>query len=172
MTHHVCVLALALSQVAAAAAQTGPSTERAVAVGAAPGLPGTLTLPAGTARVPAVVLVHGSGPHDRDETVGVNKPFLDLAEGLAAQGIAVLRYEKRTRVAPLSFIGRRFTVNDEVVDDAVAAVQLLRTEPGIDPARIVVVGHSLGAVRASRRETRRSPASCSWPAPRSEAFPT
>jgi len=66
MTRHVCVMAMALSQVAVGAAQTGASTERAVTVGAAPGLPGTLTLPAGTARVPAVVLVHGSGPHDRD----------------------------------------------------------------------------------------------------------
>ena len=154
MTRHVCVMAMALSQVAVGAAQTGASTERAVTVGAAPGLPGTLTLPAGAARVPAVVLVHGSGPHDRDETVGVNKPFLDLAQGLAAQGIAVLRYEKRTRVAPLSFIGRRFTVDDEVVDDALAAVQLLRKEPSIDPARIVVVGHSLGGMLAPRIASR------------------
>ena len=61
-------------------------------------LPGTLTLPsAGGGPWPAVVLVHGSGPNDRDETVGANKPFRDLAWGLASKGIAVLRYEKRTR---------------------------------------------------------------------------
>jgi hypothetical protein len=61
-------------------------------------LPATLTMPAaGKGPFPAVVLVHGSGPNDRDETLGPNKPFRDLAWGLATQGIAVLRYEKRTR---------------------------------------------------------------------------
>ncbi|MHB1422402.1 MAG: alpha/beta hydrolase [Gemmataceae bacterium] len=58
-------------------------------------LPATLTLPKGEGPFAAVVLVHGSGPHDRDETIGPNKPFRDLAWGLASQGIAVLRYEKR-----------------------------------------------------------------------------
>jgi dienelactone hydrolase len=86
--------------------------------------------------------------------VGANKPFRDLALGLSAQGIAVLRYDKRTKVAPLSFIGRAFTVDDEVVDDALAAVQLLRAEPRVDPARIVVVGHSLGGMLAPRIASR------------------
>ena len=70
-------------------------------------LPGTLTLPtAGGGPWPAVVLVHGSGPEDRDETVGANKPFRDLAWGLATKGIAVLRYEKRTKEYPAQ-VGRR-----------------------------------------------------------------
>jgi fermentation-respiration switch protein FrsA (DUF1100 family) len=60
--------------------------------------PATLTMLAGIASVPAVVLVHGSGPNDRDGTGGVNKPFKDVATGLASRGIAVLRYDKRTRV--------------------------------------------------------------------------
>lgn len=128
--------------------------EREVSIGAAPGLPGILTLPAEPGPVPAVVLVHGSGPNDRDETVGANKPFRDLAAGLSAAGIAVLRYDKRTRVAPLGFIGRAFTVDDEVIDDALAAVALLRTEPRVDGARIVVVGHSLGAMLAPRIASR------------------
>jgi hypothetical protein len=61
-------------------------------------LPATLTVPAGAGPWPGVVLVHGSGPNDRDETVGANKPFKDLATGLASRGIAVLRYDKRTMV--------------------------------------------------------------------------
>src|SRR3546814_10170893 len=61
-------------------------------------LPGTLAMPKDAdvdAGVPAGVLVHGSGPHDRDESIGPNKPFLDIARGLAAQGIAVLHSAKR-----------------------------------------------------------------------------
>jgi dienelactone hydrolase len=154
MTPHRALLLFMLCRAATAAAQTGGPMEREVTFGAAPGLPGTLTLPAGRARVPAVVLVHGSGPGDRDETVGANAPFRDLAAGLSARGIAVLRYDKRTKVAPFSFVGRAFTVDDEVIDDALAAVELLRAEPRIDPARIVVAGHSLGGMLAPRIATR------------------
>ena len=96
--------------------------DRAVVVGVAPWeLPGTLTLPkpAAGSRVPAVVLVHGSGPSDRDETIGACKPFRDLALGLATLGIAVLAYDKRTRVhgAKLAEL-ERFTVLEECVQDA------------------------------------------------------
>ncbi|RMF81771.1 MAG: DUF3887 domain-containing protein, partial [Planctomycetota bacterium] len=63
-------------------------------------LPATLTIPVTRVKHPAVVLVHGSGPHDADESVGANKPFRDLAWGLASQGVAVLRYEKRTHKYP------------------------------------------------------------------------
>lgn len=114
------------------------------------GLPATLTLPTGTGPWPAAVLVHGSGPHDRDETIGPNKPFRDLAHGLAEHGIAVLRYDKRTQAAPQTLAGNDFTVDQEVVDDALAAVAALRARPGIDPDRVFVVGHSLGAMLAPR----------------------
>lgn len=144
------VLLLLAGWAAPLPAQAPGVVAREVTLGASPGLPGTLLLPPGTRQVAAVVLVHGSGPHDRDETVGGVKPFRDLAWGLAARGIAVLRYEKRTRVAPFSFIGRRFTVDDETVRDAVAAAALLREEPRIDPRRIVVAGHSLGGMMAPR----------------------
>jgi hypothetical protein len=74
-------------------------TESDITVGSAPwALPGTLTMPKGTGPFPAVVLIAGSGPQDRDETIGPNKPLRDLAWGLASQGIAVLRYDKRTLV--------------------------------------------------------------------------
>ncbi len=107
-------------------------------------LPATLTLPSGGGMVPVVVIVHGSGPGDRDGTLGPNKPYADLARGLAERGIAVLRYEKRTRAQPLWFLGKRFTVREEVLDDALAAVALVRARPEIDPTRVIVLGHSFG----------------------------
>jgi pimeloyl-ACP methyl ester carboxylesterase len=98
-----------------------------------------------------VVLVHGSGPNDRDESVGAEKPFRDLAWGLASRGIAVLRYEKRTRQhgSKLAAV-KDFTVQQETVDDALAAADLLRHTQGIDPKRVFVLGHSLGAMMAPR----------------------
>jgi dienelactone hydrolase len=110
-------------------------------------LPATLVVPEGKGPFPAVVLVHGSGPNDRDEAVGANAPFRDLAEGLAKHGIASLRYVKRTRQYPQSPI---ITVKEEVIDDALNAVALLRSQPGIDPERVYVLGHSLGAYLAPR----------------------
>jgi dienelactone hydrolase len=127
-------------------------TERAVTVGSGEwALPGTLAIPAGAGPFPAVILVHGSGPNDRDGSVGPNKPLKDLALGLATQGIAVVRYDKRTlthatRVAPL----KQFTVKEETIDDALAALALLRNEPLVDKDRIYVLGHSLGGMVAPR----------------------
>lgn len=132
---------------AAAPAADDPFIEREFAVA---GLGGTLALPRGAGPFPAVVLVHGSGPHDRDETIGPNRPFLDLARGLAAHGIAVLRYEKRSKARPGDFAGNDYTVDLETVDDAVAAVAALRADPAIDAARVFVAGHSLGAMMAPR----------------------
>jgi dienelactone hydrolase len=109
-------------------------------------LPGTLSVPVAEGPFAAVVLVHGSGPQDRDETIGPNKPFRDLAWGLASQGIGVLRYDKRTKVYPekmLEMLGT-LTVKEEVIDDALAAVSLLQSIPEVDSQRIVVLGHSLG----------------------------
>lgn len=113
-------------------------------------LPGTLAMPKGNGPFPAVVLVHGSGPQDRDETIGPNKPFLDIARTLAAQGIAVLRYDKRTKARPQDFAGGNFGVDDETTNDAVIAVDALRKTDGIDPKRIFVLGHSQGGMLAPR----------------------
>jgi hypothetical protein len=94
------------------------------------------------------VLVHGSGPHDADETIGALKPFRDLALGLASRGVAVLRYEKRTRAHPRALPPNEWTLEEETIEDAVAACQLLRGRTEIDPRRILVAGHSLGGMAA------------------------
>lgn len=127
-------------------------TEEEVQVGQSPLLlPGTLTLPRNVQeKVPALVLVHGSGPNDRDESSGGGKLFRDLAVGLAAEGIAVLRYEKRTREYPLRSATPSFTVQEETVDDAVSAAALLAADPRIDPQQIYVLGHSQGGMLVPR----------------------
>jgi len=130
--------------------------EEDITIGEAPWcLPGTLTLPrAQEGPVPAVVLVQGSGPSDRNETLGALTPFRDLAHALASQGIAVIRYDKRTFVysAELSSASdlSTFTVEEEVIQDAIAAGRLLAQDERIDPSQIYLLGHSLGAMLAPR----------------------
>jgi len=118
-------------------------------------LPATLAMPEGEGPFPAVVLVHGSGPHDRDETVGPNRPFLDIARGLAAQGVAVLRYEKRSKAQPQAYVAPgALTIDSETTDDAVAALRTLAGVPGVDASRLFLLGHSQGAMMAPRIAAR------------------
>jgi dienelactone hydrolase len=113
-------------------------------------LPGTLSIPTGKVTG-AVVLVHGSGPQDRDTTIGPNKALRDIAWGLADRGIAVLRYDKRSRVHGPKMAGNKnLTVREETIDDALLAVKLLRSRSEIDPKRVFVLGHSLGGMLAPR----------------------
>lgn len=116
------------------------------------GLAARLTLPAGAGPFPGAVLVHGSGPNDMDGTVGPNTPLRDLAYGLSARGVAVLRYDKRSRTYPgeLLALGDALTVEQVVVADARAALALLAEQPEVDGHRLYVVGHSLGAMLAPR----------------------
>ena len=114
-------------------------------------LPATLTIPKGAGPFPAVVLVHGSGSNDQDESIGPNKPFKDIAWSLASKGIVVLRYEKRTKQYPEEFAAiQNFTVQDETIADALAAVNVLNTSSVVNHSKIFVLGHSLGGMLAPR----------------------
>ncbi len=133
-------------------ARPGSYTETPITIGSGDwALPATLTMPTGTAPVAAIVLVHGSGAHDRDSTIGPNKPFRDLATGLGSHGIAVLRYDKRTQAHRAKIAAlKSYTVREEVIDDVVSAVKTLREQPRIDAGRIFVLGHSLGGMLIPR----------------------
>ena len=116
-------------------------------------LNGILTIPESTTPVPAVVFVHGSGPSNKDEKIGVLTPFKDLAEGLAQYGIASVRYDKRSFAHGLKMVTDKnleVTVKVETIDDAVAASELLKKDPRIDSENVYVIGHSMGAMLAPR----------------------
>ncbi len=114
-------------------------------------LNGLLTLPDQPASpLPAVVMVHGSGPSNMDEKVMKLTPFRDLAEGLAGRGVASIRYDKRTFAHARKMAKSCPTVEEETIEDALRAIALLKKDPRIDPARIFLLGHSMGAMLAPR----------------------
>ena len=133
-----------------AATEAGPWTEAELTVQADPSYPlgATLCLPEGVERPPVVVLVQGSGASDRDEAVYANHPFRDIAHGLAERGVATLRYDKRTYVYPEAAgeSGVDIDIRAETLDDANAAIALMRAEARVDGERIFVLGHSLGGM--------------------------
>lgn len=112
-------------------------------------LAGTLSMPreqslARDGRVPAVVLVTGSGPQNRDEELLGHRPFAVIADALARAGIAVLRCDDRgVGDSTGSFAG---ATTIDLASDADIASQWLNREPGIDPARVGMIGHSEGAL--------------------------
>ncbi|MFP4600908.1 MAG: alpha/beta hydrolase family protein [Persicimonas sp.] len=111
-------------------------------------LAGTLTLPDSEGPHPAVVLVSGSGPQDRDETLAGHKPFLVLADHLTRHGVAVLRYDDRG-VGESTGTFEGATIADFTADTA-AAVDFLAARSEIDADSVGIVGHSEGANVAPR----------------------
>jgi len=131
-------------------ADTNLYSEKQVYVGpAGRQLAAIITTPKNLKNFPVVVFVHGSGPSDMDETVGANKPFKDLAGGLASKGIGSVRYVKRTLIYPNEF-SKPYTVKEEVLDDAAAVVAFAKTIAGANPKNIYVFGHSLGGMLAPK----------------------
>ncbi|PGB99467.1 alpha/beta hydrolase [Bacillus wiedmannii] len=123
-------------------------------------LPATLTVPKHKPgeKVPVVVLVHGAGIHDRDSTYLGTKILRDIAAGLSSNGIAVLRYEKRTLAHTLKMSAEPVTLDRDTTDDAIHAAKSAAQQEGIDPNNIFILGHSLGA-GAMPRILRKSPPS-------------
>lgn len=112
-----------------------------------PVLAGTLTLPPGGGPFAAVVLISGSGPQDRDESLPFgHRPFLVLADYLTRRGIAVLRYDDRGTAGSTGDFGT--ATSDDFADDAMEAVKFMRTVDEVDPARIGLIGHSEGGLIA------------------------
>ena len=109
----------------------------------------TITRPTGaTGRLPGVVIVGGSGPTDRDGSIGGVKVYRDLAVGLAAKGFVALRFDKRTyayRGDLAALDADSMGLREEYLDDTAAALRLLAADPWVDAARLSLAGHSLGA---------------------------
>lgn len=117
-------------------------------------LAGTLTIPADKPGArPAVALVSGSGPQDRDETIMGHKPFWVLADALSRAGIAVLRYDDRGVGKSTGDFSS--STSTDFSDDAEAALEFLRIQPGIDPKSIGLIGHSEGGMIAPMVAARR-----------------
>lgn len=119
-------------------------------------LPGVITRPKNKTNLPVVVLVQGSGPQDKDGSIGPNKIYRDIAWGLASQNIAVLRYDKRTYTYGKASVpkGKDITPEEEVVEDAISASQLAASLPFVNTQKVFIAGHSLGGLLAPLIATR------------------
>lgn len=126
------------------------ASERSVSFGQSGWLlPATIRLPDDGKPVATAVMLHGSGPQDRDGRVGQTTIFRDLAEQLARNGIATFRYEKRTRQHALKLSAQGdVTLEEEVIDDALSALRTVATRPELASTCTILLGHSLGAYLA------------------------
>src|SRR5437773_10874501 len=109
-------------------------------------LAGTFTLPRGQGPFPAAILLGGSGPNDRDESLAGHRPFLVLADHLTRKGIAVLRFDKRGNGKSSGHYAN--ATLEDFTADAEGALALLQTRKEIDPKRIGLIGHSEGGMIA------------------------
>ena len=131
-------------------------TEYPVVLGEGTAFPldATLAMPDdASSPVPAVVIVAGSGAHNMDGAIFGNTPYRDIAHFLAANGIAVIRHDRRLYVHPaeaMETFGASLTVREEIIEDSLLAVEVLRADPRIDSDRIYIIGHSLGGMLAPR----------------------
>lgn len=132
--------------------------EEDVTIGGEWPLPGILLIPKNAKKpVPCVVLVQGSGPQDRNATFGPNRIFEEIAQGLAKEGIASLRYDKRTKIYPAEVRKQTvFTLDDETVDDAVEALGKAASDPRLRNAPLFLLGHSFGGMLIPRIARRTS----------------
>ncbi|MDR1187672.1 MAG: alpha/beta fold hydrolase [Bifidobacteriaceae bacterium] len=150
-----CAVALLIASTACAPNRPSPGAapdamaEVPVTVGAQYPLDGVLALPGGSDAAPAVVLVHGSGPNNKDESIYGVDVFKDVSDYLVERGVAVLRYDKRTYTHPSS-VTPDTTVGEETIEDAILAGELLVGDDRVDSDKIFLVGHSLGGMLAPR----------------------
>jgi uncharacterized protein len=150
-TKNIIAVSLFRDSVYVPAAVTG--TENAVSWSEAtvgPSLGATVASPrqAVVALLPAVVLVGEGGPLDRDETIGTARPFRDLGDGLASRGVVSVRFDKRCFSLP-QICRKVFTVDEDLIEDAVSAGAVVRRQGSVDPSRVFIVGHGLGGIVAA-----------------------
>jgi dienelactone hydrolase len=116
-------------------------------------LPGILSYPNDTNKHPLVIILHDSGPLDKDGTKGGSKIYRDIAWGMASQGICAFRYSKRSnvhgsRLFMETYKGLPYTAQDEIVDDALAAIKLMSINEHVDATQIYIIAHGQGGMMA------------------------
>ena len=111
---------------------------------------GILTLPKGVKKPPVVILVPGSGNHGLNEVAGMNRPFRDIAWGLAEKGIASIRYNERVALYPELLQKEKFTIQLDSLNDAGDAIEYALSSKKINNKKIFVIGHSLGGMMAPK----------------------
>lgn len=120
-----------------------PTGDGLIEIGEQYKLKGKLTIPSGDGPFPVLIIMHGSGPTDMNCTVGENAPYRDIANGLQKQGIAVLRFNKRTFTYGKEIANNKnATVYDEYIYDSQEAVKFLQKQDKIDAENIFIVAHS------------------------------
>ena len=115
-------------------------------------LAGTLTMPQSNKPVPGVILIQGSGPHERDQQIGKHRIFRDITHHLSKKGFAVLRTDKRG----CGHSEGKYVFGDieNFTEDGFSGIEFLSNYPGIDSDNIGIIGHSLGGLIAAKMATQ------------------